>query len=61
MQEFEVKRIIGNLKINEEISLYANNERIKGILIDYDEDYVKIKSNIDEEIITIPYSDISEI
>lgn len=61
MYAFEVKRIIGRYDLGEEISLYADGTRIIGILIDYDDDYVKIKSQYDNELIVLEYEDITDI
>ena len=61
MYAFEVKRIIGRYDLGEEISLYADGTRIIGILIDYDDDYVKIKSQYDNEVIDKEYEDITDI
>lgn len=60
MYTFEVKKIIGeNFKEDDDIVLWANGIRITGIILDYDDDYIKIKS--DGEIITLDYSDIEEV
>lgn len=61
MQEYEIKQVIGNYKEDDEITLYANGIRITGILVDYDDDCVKIKSDANGEIILIIYSDITDI
>ena len=61
MYAFEVKRIIGRYDLGEEISLYADGTRITGILTDYDDDCVKIKSDYDNELIILDYSDIEDI
>lgn len=37
MNTWEIKRVIGDYKEDDEITLYANGIRITGILIDYDD------------------------
>lgn len=61
MNTWEIKRVIGDYKEDDEITLYANGIRITGILIDYDDDVVKIKPFDDEEIIVLLYEDIEDI
>lgn len=61
MYEFEIRKIIGEYKEDDEISLYANGIRITGILIYYDDDCVRIKSDYDGELIVLGYSDIDSI
>lgn len=61
MHVFEAIRIIGRYNLGEEISLYADGSRITGILIDYDDDCVKIKSDYDKKLIVVDYSDIEDI
>lgn len=61
MYSWEVKRIIGNYKEDDEISLYVNGTRITGILIDYDDDNIKIKPFNNEEIVILTYEDVEDI
>lgn len=61
MNVWEVKRVICNYKEDDEITLYSNGIRIKGILIDYDDDVVKIKPFDDEEMIVLLYEEIEDI
>lgn len=62
MQVYEIKRAIDNYKEGDEISLYAyETGRLRGVLIDYDDDYIKIKDKEDGEIITLSYSEIIDI
>lgn len=61
MYSWEAKRIISNYKEGDEITLLADSVRINGILINYDDDYIKIKSDDYDEIITLTYEDIEDI
>lgn len=61
MYSWEVKRIIGNYKEDDEISLYVNGTRITGILIDYDDDNIKIKPFNNKEIVILTYEDVEDI
>ena len=61
MYGFEVKRIVSRYNLGDEISLYANGVRANGILVDYDDDYIKIKCQEDETLMTLEYSDVEDI
>lgn len=61
MYEFEVVKAIGQYNEGEEISLYTNIGTIRGTLIDYNDDFIFIKSDEDKEVLTLKYSDIEYI
>lgn len=62
MQIYEIKNAIDNYNEGDEISFYTYMDgRVKGILIDCDDDCIKIRSEEDGEIITLSYSEITNI
>lgn len=60
MYGFEIKRIIGRYNVGDEISVLTYDYgRVNGNILDYDDDYVHIKTN--DTTLKIDYNDISDI
>lgn len=55
------KKIISNYKEDDEITLVANGIRVTAILLDYDIDYIRLRSTYDNQLITLDYSDIDSV